>query len=101
LLPVRCSVLLLLTTCSVPCCLQLVAPPDQHISGTVELLALSPCRQLTRLGLLTSSRLTMPFSLKTASLATLAWPQLAALSLSCAGEERGVGLLRVCVCVCV
>lgn len=69
-------------------CLQLVAPPGQHVSGTVELLTLSPCRQLTCLEVLTSSRLYVPFTLKTISLATLAWPKLAALRLSLAGAAR-------------
>lgn len=68
---------------------QLVAPPGQHVSGTVELLSLSPCRKLTCLEVLTSSRLYVPFTLKTVSLATLAWPDLAALRLSLAG---------VCLC---
>lgn len=66
--------------------LQLVAPPGQHVSGTVELLTLSPCRQLTCLEVLTSSRLYCPFTIKTVSLATLAWPNLAALRLSLAGK---------------
>jgi hypothetical protein len=75
--------------CLVPAvCLQLVAPPGQHVSGTVELLTLSPCRQLTCLEVLTSSRLYVPFTLKTVSLATLAWPKLAALRLSLAGAVR-------------
>lgn len=74
-------------------CVQLVAPPGQHVSGTVELLSLSPCRQLTCLEVLTSSRLYVPFTLKTVSLATLAWPNLAALRLSLAGVW--------CMCVCV
>lgn len=69
-----------------PACLQLVAPPGQHVSGTVELLTLSPCRQLTCLEVLTSTRLYVPFTLKTVSLATLAWPNLAALRLSLAGR---------------
>lgn len=69
-------------------CRQLVAPPGQHVSGTVELLTLSPCRQLTCLEVLTSSRLYVPFTLKTVSLATLAWPKLAALRLSLAGAAR-------------
>lgn len=68
--------------------LQLVAPPGQHVSGTVELLTLSPCRQLTCLEVLTSSRLYVPFTLKTVSLATLAWPKLAALRLSLAGRRE-------------
>lgn len=70
--------------------LQLVAPPCQHVSGTVELLTLSPCRQLTCLEVLTSSRLYVPFTLKTVSLATLAWPHLAALRLSLAGACAGL-----------
>lgn len=67
---------------------QLVAPPGQHVTGTVELLTLAPCRKLTCLEVLTSSRLYMPFSLKTVSLATLAWPRLAVLKLSLAGGQR-------------
>lgn len=71
--------------CAVLVLLQLVAPPGQHVSGTVELLTLSPCRQLTCLEVLTSSRLYCPFTIKTVSLATLAWPNLAALRLGLAG----------------
>lgn len=51
----------------------------------MELLSLSPCRKLTCLEVLTSSRLYVPFTLKTVSLATLAWPNLAALRLSLSG----------------
>jgi hypothetical protein len=63
-----------------------VAPLDQHFSGTVDLLALSPLHNLTRLELLASSRLYVPFNVKVISLASLAWPKLAALRLSLAGR---------------
>lgn len=62
----------------------------------MELLTLSPCRQLTCLEVLTSSRLYVPFTLKTVSLATLAWPQLAALRLSLAGVCAGPQFDTMC-----
>jgi hypothetical protein len=71
--------------------LQLVAPLDQHFSGTVDLLALSPLHSLTCLELLASSRLYVPLNVKVISLASLAWPKLAALRLSLAGRQT-------CVC---
>jgi hypothetical protein len=61
----------------------------------VELLSLSPCRKLTCLEVLTSSRLYVPFTLKTVSLATLAWPNLAALRLSLSGACAWVALLKL------
>ncbi|KAF6251163.1 hypothetical protein COO60DRAFT_1645356 [Scenedesmus sp. NREL 46B-D3] len=68
--------------------LRLVAPLDQHFSGTVDLLALSPLQRLTCLELLASSRLYVPFDVKVVSLASLAWPALAALRLSLAGKPE-------------
>ncbi|WIA20306.1 hypothetical protein OEZ85_006138 [Tetradesmus obliquus] len=67
--------------------LQLVAPLDTHSSGTLDLLALTPLRRLTCLELLASSRLYVPLNVKVISLASLAWPQLAALRLSLAACE--------------
>ncbi|WIA40594.1 hypothetical protein OEZ86_013934 [Tetradesmus obliquus] len=68
--------------------LQLVAPLDTHSSGTIDLLALTPLRRLTCLELLASSRLYVPLNVKVISLASLAWPQLAALRLSLAGKPE-------------
>jgi hypothetical protein len=43
---------------------QLLAPPDQHTSGTVDVLALAPLSGLTSLTLHTSTRLYLPLTPK-------------------------------------
>lgn len=78
-----------------PLAVQLVAPLDTHSSGTLDLLALTPLRRLTCLELLASSRLYVPLNVKVISLASLAWPQLAALRLSLAGEWQAGGICDV------
>eukprot|EP00878_Enallax_costatus_P021136 GHUV01022369.1.p1 GENE.GHUV01022369.1~~GHUV01022369.1.p1 ORF type:complete len:610 (+),score=167.24 GHUV01022369.1:442-2271(+) len=68
--------------------LQVTSPLEQHIVGTLDLLALKPLQQLTCLELLTTTRLYMPITVKTVSLLSVAWQKLASLTLSVTGKPE-------------